>query len=109
MQDDADREMLERLAAEAGRTAGAVKLLTESALRFESAKRELKLPLASIDGRTVEDFLALPCDPAAIEEIAVRLAIWAGAGRYQHLLNKEDALLVEDGLRALLKPMREGR
>ena len=109
MSNDFDRERMTHLVSASGRTAAAVKLLVESSLRMEAAKRELDLPLATIDGASAEDFFELPSDPAEIEEIAVRYAIWAGAGHYQHLLSKEDAALVEEGLRALLRPIGEGR
>lgn len=90
-----------------GRTAAVTKLGFESFLRFESGKRRLDLPLAEIGGLTTADFFRVPDDPKEIEAIATQIAIWAGAGHYHHLQSREDAALVEDGLRILLKPIGE--
>lgn len=95
-------------ASEAGRVASAAKLLVQSGLFWESLKRELDLPPTEIDGLTVEDFFANAHEAPAHEEIATRIALWAGAGRFHQELSQEEASLVEDGLRALLKPISEG-
>lgn len=92
----------------AGEVASVAKLLVQSGLFWESLKRAQGLPLAEIDGRTVEHFHLLSDDPAAHEEIATRIALWAGAGFYHRLQAETDDDLVEQGLRALLKPISEG-
>lgn len=92
----------------AGGAALLVKLAIEHLLAWENAKREMGLPSAMIGDLTTEDLIDVPSSAAAISEIADQHAISAGVGRYHLDQRQGESSLVEDGLRALLKPISEG-